>query len=76
MPNSNDVEYPTEATIGNQWLRGFESQSQELLAQSLSSLTCTGASPKSHMSFTLGEEELTVTIWMIGLPPSVASFAN
>lgn len=37
MPNSNDVEYPTEATVGNQRLRGFEGQSQELLAQSLSS---------------------------------------
>ena len=33
MPNSNDVEYPPEATIGNQRLRGFERQSQELLAQ-------------------------------------------
>lgn len=39
MPNSNnnEVEYPTEATVGDQWLRGFEIQSEELLAQSLSS---------------------------------------
>lgn len=37
MPNFNDVEYPTEATVGNQWLRGFESQSHELLVPSLSS---------------------------------------
>ncbi len=37
MPNSNDVEYPTEATIGNQRLRGFERQPQELLAQAMSS---------------------------------------
>jgi hypothetical protein len=39
MPNSNNnkVDYPTEATVGDQWLRGFEIPSQELLAQSLSS---------------------------------------
>ena len=39
MPNSNnnEVEYPTEATVGDQWLRGLEVQSEELLAQSLSS---------------------------------------
>lgn len=37
MPNSNDVEYPAEATVGNQRLRGFERQSDELAAQSLSS---------------------------------------
>ena len=39
MPNSNnnEVEYPTEATVGDQWLRGFERQPQELLAQSLTS---------------------------------------
>lgn len=38
MPNFNDeVEYPPEATIGDQWLRGFKRQSQKSLAQSLSS---------------------------------------
>lgn len=36
MPNSNDIEYPTEATVGNQCLRGFEHQSQELVTQELS----------------------------------------
>ncbi len=36
MPNSNDIEYPTEATVGNQCLRGFERQSQELVTQELS----------------------------------------
>ena len=36
MPNSNDVEYPIEATVGNQRLRGFERQSPELLTQALS----------------------------------------
>jgi hypothetical protein len=35
MPNSDEIEYPTEATVGNQGLRGFESESRELLAQSL-----------------------------------------
>jgi DUF2934 family protein len=39
MPNSNndEVEYPTETTVGDQWLRSFEIHSEELLAQSLSS---------------------------------------
>ncbi|HEX9146938.1 MAG TPA: DUF2934 domain-containing protein, partial [Candidatus Binatia bacterium] len=34
---NNEVEYPTEATVGDQWLRSFEIHSEELLAQSLSS---------------------------------------
>ncbi len=38
MPNFNDGEYPTEATVGNQRLRGFERQPQELLTQALSSV--------------------------------------
>ena len=37
MPNSDEIEYPTEATVGNQGLRGFESESRELLAQSVDS---------------------------------------
>ena len=36
MPNFNDLEYPTEGTVGNQCLRGFERQSQELVPQELS----------------------------------------
>lgn len=36
MPNSNNIDYPTEATVGNQGLRSFERQSQELVRQELS----------------------------------------
>ena len=35
VPEVNKAEYPTEATLGNQGLRGFERPSRELLAQSL-----------------------------------------